>query len=117
MAESIPEYAFETCRLTFKYLDAYNSRLTHRSALDALFVFGLEDGVDVDAWCVNVVGSELAEFDKLFDFGDDAVGGGGHHWIKVARGFAVDEIAPAIAFPCFDESEIAANAAFENVLA
>src|SRR5216117_1509372 len=117
MAESIPEYAFETCGLTFKYLDACNSWLAHRTALDAFFVFGLKNGVDVDAGGVNVVGSELAEFDEFFDFGDDVIGGGGHHGIKVARGFAIDEIAPAVAFPRFDEREIAANAAFEDVLA
>ena len=78
--------------------------------LDALFViWALQDGVDVDAGGVNAVRMELAQFDQLFDFGDDVIGGGGHHGVVVAGSLAVDEIAPAISFPGFDESEIAAE--------
>src|SRR6266849_7066045 len=88
----------------------------HRAALDALFVFGaLENGVNENAGRMNLIGVELAKFDKLFDFGDDVVGGGSHHRIEVARGLAVDEIAPAVAFPGFDEREIAADASLHDV--
>src|SRR5215475_8061115 len=117
MAESISEYTFEACSFTFGYLDADNSWFPHGAALDALFVFALEDGVHEDAGRVDVCGIEFAEFDEFFDFGDDVVGGGGHHGIKVARRFAIDEIAPAVAFPCFDKRKIAANAAFHYELA
>src|SRR5215470_1850658 len=59
----------------------------------------------------------FAELDEFFDFGDDVIGGGGHHGIKVARGFAVDEIAPAVALPCLDERKISTNAALHHVVA
>src|SRR3979411_1799876 len=88
------------------------------TALDLFFVVrAFEDGVDEDAGGVDLVGRKLAELDELFDFGDYVIGGGGHHGIEVARSFAVDEIAPAIALPSFDEREIATQAAFEDVLA
>jgi len=77
----------------------------------------LEDGVDEDAGGVDLIGVELAEFDEVFDFGDNVVGGGGHHGIEVAGGFAEDEVAPPVAFPGFDESEVAADGAFEDELA
>src|SRR6266436_6667022 len=90
----------------------------HGAALDFFVVVGtLEDGVDKDAGGVDLVGRELAEFDELLDFGDYVIGGGGHHGIEVARGLAVDEIAPAVALPGFDESEVAAKGAFQNVVA
>jgi len=66
---------------------------------------------------VNLIGRKRAKLDKFFDFGDDVVGGGGHHGIEVARGLAIEEIAPAVALPRFDESKVAANAALENVVA
>src|ERR1700688_1967596 len=77
----------------------------------------LEEGVDEDARRVNLVGRELTQFHELLDFCDYVVSGGGHHGVKVTRGLTVDEIAPAIAFPGFDEGEIAAQRTFENVMA
>src|SRR6267154_1723849 len=94
------------------------SRSPHGAALDFLFVVGaLEDGVDENAWGVNLIGRKLAKVDELFDFGDYVIGGGGHHGIEVARSFSIDEIAPAIALPGFDESEVTAQGALENVMA
>src|SRR5712692_5012562 len=99
-------------------VSAISLGFAHGAALDFLFVEGaLEDGVDEDAGGVDLVGRELAEFYELFNFGDYVIGGGGHHGIEVARRFAIDEIAPAVALPGFDESEIAAQGAFEDVLA
>src|SRR5207249_4633452 len=89
-----------------------------RPALDTLFVLEpLENGVDENAGRMNLIGVELAELDEFFDFGDDAVGGGGHHGIEVARGLAIDKVAPAVAFPGLDERKVAAQAALEDVLA
>src|ERR1700688_4607455 len=88
------------------------------SALNALFVFwAFEDGVYEDAGGVDLIRWEFPEFPKFFDFGDYVVGGGGHHGIEVAGGLAVDEIAPAVAFPGFDEGEVAADSSLEDVLA
>src|SRR5712672_246582 len=94
------------------------SLFPHGAALDFLFVVRpLEDGVDENAGGVNLIGRKLAKLDELFDFGDYVIGGGGHHGIEIARSFSVDEIAPAIALPGFDESEVTAQGALENVMA
>ena len=53
----------------------------------------------------------------MLDFGDHVIGGGGHDRIEVAGGLAEDEVSPAVAFPGFDESEIAAQGAFKNEVA
>src|SRR5260370_37963950 len=71
--------------------------------LDALFVLGtLKNGVDENTGRMNLIRVELAELYELFDFGDDVVGGGGHHWIEVARRLSIVEIAPETAFTSFD---------------
>ncbi len=80
-------------------------------------ILALEDGVHEDAGSMNLVGIELAGFDEMFDFGDYKIGGGGHHGIKVARSFSIDEIAPAVALPGFDESEVPTQGAFQNEMA
>src|SRR5258708_6989388 len=93
-------------------------QLLYRALFDALYVIGtLEDGIYVDTGRVDLVGRELAGFDELLDFGDDVVGSGGHYRIEIARGFAEDEIAPAVALPGFDKSEVAAQGAFKNKVA
>src|ERR1700687_5936425 len=93
-------------------------QLSHSAFLDAFFVIcALEDGVDKNSGCVDPVRRKLAEIDQLLNFGDNVIGGGSHHGIKVACGFAIDEIAPAVAFPGFDKREISAEGAFEYVAA
>ena len=64
---------------------------------------------------VDHVGIEFADFDQLFDFGDGDFGGGRHHGIEVARGLAIDEIAPFVALPRFDESEVGFERVFHHV--
>jgi len=64
---------------------------------------------------MHLIGVELAELDELFDFGDDVIGGRCHHGIKVARGLAIGKVAPAVALPCFDEREVAAQTALHHV--
>src|SRR5258708_21507318 len=89
----------------------------NRAALDAFFVLrALENGVHKNSRRMNLIGVKLAQFDELFDFGNNVVGGGSHHGIKVARGLSIDEVAPAVAFPRFDEREIAADGALHDVL-
>src|SRR5712692_1827389 len=93
----------------------YSRSLSGRAALDALFVLGaLENGVHENAGSMNLVRQELARLDKFFDFGDDIIGGRGHHGIEIARGFSVDEVAPAVALPRLDERKIAAQAALHD---
>ena len=62
-----------------------------------------------------VIGVELAEFDEFFHFGDDVIRGSRHHRVKVARRLSVDEVAPAVAFPRFDERKISAETALHHV--
>src|SRR5258708_38479127 len=93
-------------------------QLLYRALFDALYVIGaLEDGIYVDTGRVDLIGRELARFDELLDFGDDVVGGSGHHGIEIARGLAEDEIAPAVALPGFDKREVAAQGALQNEVA
>src|SRR6266849_4492061 len=102
----------------FLFVSEHWSAFAHRSALDFFLVVGaLEDGVYEDAGGVDLVGRELAEFDELLYFSDHVIGGGGHHGIEVARSLAVDKIAPAIAFPGLDESEVAPQSALKDVVA
>src|SRR5215470_9698587 len=89
--------------------------LSCRAALYALFVFGaLENSVHENAGGVHLIRRKLAGLDEFFDFGDDVIGGGGHHGIEVARGLAVDKVAPAVALPRLDECEVAAQAALHH---
>src|SRR5581483_6277712 len=48
----------------------------------------------------------------MLDFGNRNLRRRRHHWIKVARRLAIDEIAPLIAFPSFNKGEVG----FEGVL-
>src|SRR3954470_15933154 len=66
---------------------------------------------------MNEVGLELTDFHEFFDLGDGDASGGGHHGIKVARCLPINEITPAVAFPGFDESEVGAKSALEDVVA
>src|SRR5262245_29189312 len=92
--------------------------LPHGFALDPLLVLlSLENRVHIEARRVHAVGVELTKLDQLFHLGNDVVGGGGHHRVEVAGGLAINEVAPAVALPSFDEGEIPANAAFHHVLA
>src|SRR5260370_42198959 len=95
----------------------FHSKLfTGGAPLDALFVlWPLENGVDKNARRMHLIGVELAELNKFLDFGDNVVGGGGHHRIKIARGFAVNEVAPAVPFPRLDESKVSAQSALHHV--
>ena len=58
---------------------------------------------------------QFAWFDQLLDFGDGDFGGCRHHGIKIPRRLAVDEIAPLVALPRFDEREIAFDGVFHHI--
>src|SRR5258706_4503880 len=53
----------------------------------------------------------------MFNLSDRYAARGRHHGIEVARGLAIDEIAPLIALPRLDEREVGAQRAFHDVLA
>jgi hypothetical protein len=85
------------------------------SLLDAFHVIrALENRVDENARCVYLIGGQLTGLDELLHFSNHVFGGGSHHGIEVARGPAVDEIAPAVPLPSLDEGEIATECSFEH---
>src|SRR5438876_6319139 len=89
---------------------------TRRAALDALLILrALKNCVDENAGRVHLIGVELAELHQFFHFGDDVIRGSRHHRIEVARHLSVDEVAPAVAFPRFDERKISAETALHHV--
>src|ERR1700739_417724 len=92
--------------------------LPHGALFNAFQIIGtLEDGVDVDARRVNLIWGQVTGLNELFDLGDDVIRSGGHHGIEVTRGFAEDEIAPAVSLPGLDESKIAAQGALQHEVA
>jgi two-component system KDP operon response regulator KdpE len=56
-----------------------------------------------------VIRIDLTGFDQVLHFGDRDAPRGRHHWIEVAGGTAVDEVADAIAFPGANEGEVGAD--------
>ena len=64
---------------------------------------------------MNKIGVEFSRFNEVLDFGDCDFGGGRHHGIKIARGFAIDEVAPLIALPCLHEGEVGVQSALHEV--
>src|SRR6266436_3758523 len=52
---------------------------------------------------------------SLLDFRHGDLACGGHHWIEVARGLAVNEVALGIAHPSMDDREIGDKPALHDV--
>ena len=52
---------------------------------------------------------------RCFHLGYRDLRRGRHHGVEIARGFAVNKVAEAIAFPCFDQREVRGESAFEQV--
>src|SRR5262249_17889008 len=102
---------FDLCRA------ASRIPLSDRSLLDRFFVIlALEDPLHIDSGRMDAIRIELADLDQLFDFSDGDLAGGGDHWVEVARGLAIDEVAPAIALPRFDDREVAVDRVLEDAL-
>src|SRR5262249_59262869 len=81
--------------------------LAHGSLLDVLYRVGyVHQALHVDAWRDDVVRIDIAGLHEVLDFGHGDLAGGGHHWIEVARGLAVNEVALGIAHPSMDDREI-----------
>src|SRR6202453_3271026 len=61
------------------------------------------------------VGVKLSRLDQLFDFGDSDLRRSRHHRIEIPRGFTIDKVAPAIAFPGLDKSEVSLQRALHEI--
>src|SRR5438034_4097834 len=93
-------------------------RWPDRLSLDSALVhFALKNPFYVDSWSVNAVGIEFADIDQIFNFDDRDLCGGRHHRIKIAGGLAVNKIAPFVALPCFNESEVCLDCTLHHVFA
>src|ERR1700692_24613 len=75
----------------------------------------MHNALHEDAWCVDLVGVKVTGFDEnlYFSHGDASAGNG--HGIKIACGFAIDEIAARIALPGLHQRKVSADAALKNV--
>src|SRR5262249_24313851 len=75
----------------------------------------MHQALDVDAWRDDVVRIDIAGLHEVLDFRHGDLAGGGHHWIEVARGLAVNEVALGIAHPSMDDREIGDKSALHDV--
>src|ERR1700674_1209762 len=103
---------------TTDFLLATRCRLRHSSFLDSSFeMCTLKNSFHKYAWCIHQVRIQFARFDQVLDFSDCDLGRGRHHRIKIARGFAVDEVTPSVALPGLDEGEVGFQRALHDVSA
>src|SRR5579864_5700285 len=92
--------------------------LAYRSFFDGLLVIGaLKNSVHKNSRRMYAVRRQLAEFHQFFHFRDHIIRGSRDHRIEVPGRLAIDEVAPAIAFPRLDESEIASQGALQEIFA
>src|SRR5438309_9849779 len=101
--DSSPPRSQNDTRFSRRYL-----RTTANGAFfdSSLVLRALKDGVDVNAGRVHLVRRDTAEFHQFFHLRNHVIGCRSHHWIIVSGRLAIHQIAPAIALPGFDESEI-----------
>src|SRR5580693_3988988 len=91
--------------------------LTSGALLDTLFIDrALNDPVDINAGCVDVVGVKGARLDDVLDLGHRDFARGRHLWIEVARGLAEHEVARWVCSPRFDDGEVGAQPGLAEVL-
>src|SRR5579883_2341447 len=64
---------------------------------------------------MNHVGFQIADLDKVFDSCDCDASGRGHNRIEISGSLPIDEIAPLVALPCFDECKIGLETTFQDV--
>src|SRR5712692_952828 len=95
---------------------ATNDRFPHHSFLNPLLKqLTLKNALHEHAGRMNHVGIEFSRFDEVLDFRDGNLRGGRHHRIEVARRLAISQVAPLVALPCLDESEVGSQRAFHDV--
>src|SRR5262249_58170057 len=75
----------------------------------------LHHSYNVNCRRVDVIGLEYDDFYKLFPLRNGDTSRRCHDWIKVARSLSINEVAPSVAFPRFDEREVRGKRAFEHI--
>src|SRR5690606_29451671 len=76
-----------------------------------------DDVLDEQARRDDDFGVDLAQFDDVVHRRDGAFGGGGHDGAEVAGGFAVQQVAPAVARFGLDQGEVGEDGVLEHVVA
>src|SRR6185437_10595309 len=76
----------------------------------------VDEALDEDAGCVNLVGVELAGLDDDLGLGDRDAAAGGDVGVEVARGAAVDKIAVGVGFPGLHQREVGVDGALQQIL-
>src|SRR5262245_39397818 len=74
-----------------------------------------EDALDVDRRRMDGIRINLAGLDEFLNLRNRDSGGSGHHRIKVAGCFLIDEVTERVALPCLDEGEVCNQAALHDV--
>src|SRR5439155_26821978 len=91
---------------------------SRRPLLDSLLVIlSLENPLHVDPRRGDRVRVEGAELDQLLDLRNRQARRCRHYGVEVPRRLAINQVAPAVALPGFDEGEVGREAALEQILA
>src|SRR5664279_3971061 len=91
----------------FSWFALHKLWFAQRSPLDTfLVVRSLEDALHVNAGGVHMVRLDFSRIDQVLDFDDGHLCRSCHHGIEVLRRLAVNQIAPTVALPGFDEREV-----------
>src|SRR5260370_40491478 len=75
----------------------------------------LHQPIDMDAWGRDLLGRQGAEFGDVLGLDDRQLRRRRHHRVEVPAGLAIDEVAPAVGAPRFDQRDIALDRVFEDV--
>ena len=74
-----------------------------------------DEPVDENTRSMHAIRVDGAELDDFRDLGDGEIRRHGHHRIKVACGFPIDEIAPAVSPQRLDQGNVTAQRHFEHI--
>src|ERR1700691_3837763 len=90
--------------------------LPHSSFLNSLLKqLTPKDSFHEHARCMHHIRIKFSQFYQMFDFGDCDLCRGCHHGIEIARGLAINEVAPSVTLPGLDEGEIGFQRALHDV--
>src|SRR5437762_10057798 len=89
---------------------------SRRPLLDSLLVIlSLQNPLHVDPRRDDRVRVEVAELGQLLDLRNRQARRRRHYGVEVARCLAINQVAPAVALPGFDEGEVGREAALEQI--
>src|SRR5262249_16389173 len=83
------------------------ARLSYRAPFNStLKQFTATDPIHEDARRVHHVRIEFSGFHQVLNFCNRNFRLSRHKWIEVARGLAINKVAPLVALPCFHKGEV-----------